>query len=137
MDTWDVGRDGEHKIRTIFEKNKIHYLQADMLAKINGKWHSIEIKHQDKFTPPPFFGHGLPRWQIDARLELQKDTGIVALLFVLDKATKEVFWQYMDRLMDGKRYQTTGSNPRVIFPIESFILLDKLEILPKEWSNNA
>ena len=128
--TWDVGFEGENKIRSIFEKNHIHYLQADMLAEINGKWHIIEVKHQDKFTPPPFYGHGLPRWQVDARLDLENKTGIIALLFIVDKETNIIYWQYMNKLMKGKFYQTNGTKPRIIFPIESYNILDS-EAFPK------
>ena len=83
-----------------------------------------EIKHQECFKKPPFDGHGLPKWQIDARLKFQEDTGIRALLFIVDKMTSVIYWQYMDELIKGKSYQTSGKNPRIIFPLESYNILE-------------
>ena len=133
MDNWEVGRAGEYAIRDLFIKNKISFMQADMLARINGKWAIIEVKHQDKYSPPPFWGHPKPKWQIEARLKLQSETGIIAILFILDKETDVIYWQYMSKLIEGKQYQTRGDKPRLIFPLESYNILDT-ESLPEEWS---
>ena len=91
---------------------------------VKGKWQIWEIKHQERFEKPPFDGHGLPKWQIDARLKFQDDTGIRALLFIVDKKTGIIYWQYMDELIKGKAYQTNGKSPRIIFPIESYNILE-------------
>jgi len=114
------GFEGEKIIRDFLESKKIHYFQIDLMAKVKDKWNIIEVKHQEAFEPPPFEGHGLPKWQIEARLNFQNETGIRALLFINDKKTKIIYWQYMDKLIKGQQFQTKGMKPRLIFPLESF-----------------
>jgi len=114
------GFKGEKIIRDFLESKKIHYFQIDLMAKVKDKWNIIEVKHQEAFEPPPFEGHGLPKWQIEARLNFQNETGIRALLFINDKKTKIIYWQYMDKLIKGQQFQTKGMKPRLIFPLESF-----------------
>ena len=118
------GLRGEKIIREFLKKKKIHFFQADVMAKIRDKWNIIEIKRQEAFEPPPFEGHGLPKWQIDARLEFQRELNIRAILFIVDKKTNIIYWQYMDELIKGKQYQTKGNNPRLIFPLTSYNILD-------------
>jgi hypothetical protein len=118
------GWNGESIIREYLTKKGIHHLQADLMVFIKGNWQIWEIKHQECFKKPPFDGHGLPKWQIDARLKFQEDTGIRALLFIVDKMTSVIYWQYMDELIKGKSYQTSGNNPRIIFPLESYNILE-------------
>lgn len=120
------GWKGEEKIRSLLVQKGIHHLQADLLVKNNGSWQIYEIKYQEHFESPPFDGHGLPRWQLNARLDFQKETGIRALLFVVDKKTDHIYWQYMDELIKGESYQTNGENPRIIFPLESYNILQKV-----------
>jgi len=120
-----VGLEGEKIIRDYLKNKNIHFFQADLMAKIKKQWIVIEIKHQEVFDPPPFKGHGLPKWQIDTRLEFQKETGIAALLFIVDKISKVIYWQYMDKLMKGKQFQTKGLKPRIIFPLESYNIMKK------------
>jgi len=124
MSRWDEGRKGESVIRDLLTKHRIHFMQADILAKPRGKWNIYEVKYQEIFTPPPFTGHGLPLWQIQARLKFQEDTGIRASLYVVDKATGIIYYQYMDELMNGESYQTNGNNPRIIFPIDNYKVQD-------------
>jgi len=118
------GWEGESIIRAYLSKRHILHLQADLMVFVKGKWQIWEIKHQERFEKPPFDGHGLPKWQIDARLKFQDDTGIRALLFIVDKKTGIIYWQYMDELIKGKAYQTNGKSPRIIFPIESYNILE-------------
>lgn len=114
---------GEKTIRDYLKSKRIHFFQVDLMARIKNKWHLIEVKHQEAFTPPPFKGHGLPKWQIDSRLDFQIEMDIRAMLFVIDKITNIIYWQYMDKLMDGEKYQTTGKKPRLIFPLTSYNIL--------------
>ena len=95
----------------------------DLMAKIENQWNLIEVKRQDIFEPPPFYGHGLPKWQIDARLKFQEETGIDAILYVIDKQTNIIYYQYMDLLLKGKQFQTNGLKPRIIFTLENFEIL--------------
>ena len=118
------GLKGERIIRDYFKKKNIKFFQIDLMAKIENKWHVIEVKRQEVFKPPPFYGHGLPKWQIDARLKFQEETGIYAILYVIDKESNIIYYQYMDLLLKGKQYQTTGLSPRIIFPLENFEILE-------------
>lgn len=117
------GLKGEKIIRNHFIKNNISFFQVDLMAKIENLWHVIEVKRQEIFEPPPFLGHGLPKWQIEARLKFQEETGIYAILYVVDKKTNIIYYQYMDLLLKGKQFETKGLNPRIIFPIENFEIL--------------
>jgi len=117
------GLKGEKIIRDYFKQNKINFFQVDLMAKIENQWNLIEVKRQDIFEPPPFYGHGLPKWQIDARLKFQEETGIDAILYVIDKQTNIIYYQYMDLLLKGKQFQTNGLKPRIIFTLENFEIL--------------
>ena len=117
------GFEGEKIIRDFLKVKKIHFFQVDLMAKIKDKWNVIEVKHQEAFEPPPFKGHGLPKWQIDARLKFQEETGIDAILYVIDKQTNIIYYQYMDLLLKGKQFQTNGLKPRIIFTLENFEIL--------------
>ncbi len=119
------GLKGEKVIRDYFIKNKINFFQVDLMANIDNQWHVIEVKRQEIFNPPPFYGHGLPKWQIEARLKFQEQTGIYAILYIVDKITGVIYFQYMDLLLKGKQFQTTGLNPRIIFPLENFEILEQ------------
>lgn len=123
LDNIIIGFDGENIIREFFKLKKIFYFQADMVAKIKYKWCLIEVKHQEMFNSPPFDGHGLPLWQIKARLQFQEEKDIRAMLFIIDKNTNIIYWQYMDVLMKGEKYQTNGKSPRIIFPIKNYNIL--------------
>jgi hypothetical protein len=117
------GLKGEKIIRDYFKNNNIKFFQIDLMAKIDNQWHTIEVKRQDPFEPPPFYGHGLPKWQIDMRLKFQEETGICAILYIVDKKSNIIYNQYMDLLLKGKQFQTTGAKPRIIFPLENFEIL--------------
>jgi len=117
------GFDGERNIRKILTENNIHYFQADLLFSYNDKWYLCEVKHQDIFVPPPFYGHGLPPWQVKARLKFQSIFGIRTILFVVDKESKKIYFQWLDVLDKGKRY-FSHTGKRVIYPIDNFLQLE-------------
>ncbi len=121
---FEIGFEGEKVIREYLTSKNIKYFQADILAKVKEKWYLIEVKKQEAFEPPPFKGHGLPAWQMEARLKFQEETGIRTMLFVIDKKTNVIYWQYMDILKAGKSTQTSGKYPRIIFPIDNYKVLN-------------
>jgi len=125
LQKYNEGLKGEKIIRDYFKNNNIKFFQIDLMAKIENEWHLIEVKRQEAFEPPPFYGHGLPKWQIDARLKFQEETGIYAILYIVDKNNNTIYYQYMDLLLKGKQFQTKGASPRIIFPIENFEILNK------------
>lgn len=115
---------GEKVVREfLIKKENCFFAQLDMIAKIEDLWYSIEVKHQEMFYAPPFNGHGLPVWQINTRLKLHKEKGIIPLFFVLDKRTKKLYYNSLIELEKGDSF-ITGVKKRVIYPIENFIRLN-------------
>ena len=117
------GMEGEKHCREYLKSKKHKFFQADLISICPaGKYYLWEVKHQARFKAPPFDGHGLPMWQVQARLKFYNDTGIRPILYVLDKETNEVFVQFIDVLFAGQRFSTRNKS-RVIFPIESFEII--------------
>ena len=121
----EEGLEGEKVIRDFLIKKGIQFFQADLIFKRNKKWYLGEVKHQEIFEPPPFYGHGLPLWQVETRLNFQEEKGIRVILFIVDKKTNIIYWQFMDILIKRKYFQTNGKSPRMIFPLESFKILKR------------
>ena len=122
---YKIGYQGEEIIRKFLASLEYPYMQADLLFKGKESWLLAEIKRQSSFKSPPFDGHGLPEWQIKKRLLFQKETGIRAIFFVVDKETEIIYYNYFDELYNDQkqRFNTNGKKPRVIFPLESFKIL--------------
>ena len=96
-------------------------MQVDWIFQKGGDYYLVEVKHQEIFQPPPFYGHGLPKWQIKARLEFYKRTGIRPILLVIEKPKKAVYAQYLDVLNNSNNFiDTKGSSPRRVFNIEEY-----------------
>ena len=122
-----VGFAGEDKVREWFKKKKIPFMQVDIMFKYRGKWCLGEVKAQEKYTkenPPypdgPFDGHGLPRWQIDRRIEFYKDTGVEPFLIVRDLEEDCLYIESLLILMQKEKFQTKGKSPRMIFKLDNF-----------------
>ncbi len=93
--------------------------QLDWIAKNkNGEWVIFEIKERELFNPPPFLGTGLDKRQIYLRDQLFKDLKLRTVLFVFEKNTKNVYYQYLDLLEAGTYFDT--KNEIRIYPIEKF-----------------
>jgi len=121
IDKIRIGFIGENIVRDIIKKKgNFRYTQIDMLGRHNGKWYTIEVKHQDMFTSPPFDGHGLPKYQIDMRMLLYEEKGIIPLFFVVDKKTQKVYYNSIIELEKGEKF-TTKNKGRVIYPLTNFI----------------
>jgi hypothetical protein len=121
------GIDGEQMLFKFLRKKGFSFFQPDAIGRKDGKEYVFECKHQARYTPPPFEGHGLPQWQVTARLEFQERSGVIAILVIFDKLTKEVFYQRFDKLIKGECYHTKGKEPRVIFPLTSFIKISSVD----------
>lgn len=112
---------GEEIIRELFKKHNIHHFQVDLIYRRDDKYYLAEIKYQEAFEPPPFRGHGLPRWQINARLQFYQKTGVEPYLFVVDKGERGlVYFRSLLALERGDHYDTRGKKPRRIYPIENY-----------------
>lgn len=130
MSILSEGRYGEMIGREWLKNHGYQVFQCDWIAENEtGQYFTIECKYQDKFLSPPFDGHGLPLWQIKARLKFQQRHGVRALLLIIDKTTHEIIWQYLDILEEGKHFDTQGDFPRRVYPLTSFISGGKVESL--------
>ncbi|NCU32225.1 MAG: hypothetical protein EOM23_04675 [Candidatus Moranbacteria bacterium] len=100
--------------------------QLDVIAKIKTNWYLFEVKHQEAFKAPPFDGHGLPPWQINFRMRIFKELGIIPILFVVDKQTKIIYYNSIIKLEEGEKF-VTKTGKRIIYPIENFKILKVLK----------
>jgi len=115
-----IGFNGEDTVRSWFINNKIPFMQVDIMFKHKDAWCLGEIKTQEKFTAPPFDGHGLPQWQIDRRIEFYKDTNIKPFLIVYDLEEKCLYIESLLKLIKMDSFKTKGKKPRTIFKLSSF-----------------
>jgi hypothetical protein len=115
-----IGLEGESQIRKMLSKKNIRFMQADLIFNYNNQYYCAEVKTQEKYLAPPFDGHGLPMWQITARIELFNKTGIVPYLFIRCLTDNLVYHQDLRELMQTEYYQTKGKSPRVIFNLSEF-----------------
>ena len=114
---------GEQLLFKLLKQKGFKIFQPDAIGFINGKYHLFECKHQEHYKSPPFDGHGLPKWQIEARLKFQRETGIIAILVVFEKPiekTNLVYYQSLEILEKGEKYPTRGNQPRIIYPLTNF-----------------
>ena len=127
-DILEAGQTGEKIIRQYLKSISVDAIfQADWIVKYEGEYRLIEAKHQEVFTPPPFYGHGLPKWQIDARLNFYHSTRIVPYLFVVEKSdyqSKEghaLIWHQSLIVLEISNYiDSRGNKPRRIYDIAGF-----------------
>ena len=122
------GIDGEQKLFAFLKKKGVTFFQADAIGVNKARYELYETNHQERYHPPPFEGHGLPCWQIKARLTFQEKTGIRCVLVIFDKETQEIFYQYLDNLEKGEHFDTKGDKPRRIYPLNSFVCEKSLGI---------
>jgi hypothetical protein len=115
---------GESIIREFLKKKKYPFMQVDVAFKFNNQWYLGEIKSQEKYLSPPFDGHGLPEWQINRRLEFQRETGVIAYLIVNDTQDNIIYAQRMDELMKTNYFKTKGAKPRIIFELKHFLIIE-------------
>ncbi len=125
-DNIKIGFAGEQKIReylmSLRKDHSVEFGQIDIVANIDNKWYSIEVKKQEAFEPPPFKGHGLPPWQIKFRISLFKERNIIPLLFIVDKKTDIIYYNSIIELEKGDKF-LTKTGKRIIYPIDSFKVL--------------
>ena len=114
------GIDGEKWLMEEFRKKGIKVFQPDAISLEKGAYVLNEVKHQEAYEPPPFRGHGLPIWQVQARLDFWRKTGVRARLIVKEKGTGDIYSQWLDVLESGARHDTHGKKPRRIYPLSSF-----------------
>ena len=121
MGVTEDGIKGEQKLFAFLKEKGVDFFQPDAIGLNKERYELYEVKHQARFKAPPFDGHGLPRWQIRARLSFQEKTGIRAVLVIFDKETQEIFYNYLDNLEKGEYLDTKGKNPRRIYKLDNFV----------------
>jgi len=120
MGITDEGIMGEKMLFMLLEEWGYKFFQPDSIGEKDGKFNVFEAKHQARFKKPPFDGHGLPLWQIRARLNFEQRTGIGTILVIFDSETGETFYQELKKLDEGEHFDTQGDKPRRIYPITNF-----------------
>ena len=102
-----------------FLKEKGYILQQlDWIGKKDNKWTIFEIKHRELFNPPPFFGTGLDKRQLNLRLQLLKEIGLRTYLLVFIKNSNDIYGQFVDILEKGN-FTDTKNDIRV-YDIKNF-----------------
>lgn len=121
-----VGFDGEWKALDIIKKvfdSKGAVMQVDWIFQsTKGEYYVVEVKHQEYYKAPPFDGHGLPKWQVDARLKFYETTGIRPILLIIEKPFKRVYTQFLDVLNEESNnyFDTKGASPRRVYKLDLF-----------------
>ena len=107
MSITGIGREGELLARSVLiDRFKVDGIfQADWLVEKNGKFYVVEVKHKEMFKAPPFDGHGLDVRQVKARMRFFRATGVRCMFLVIDM-TGRIFWQWLDVLERGKKFDT-------------------------------
>jgi hypothetical protein len=118
MKEQELGKEGEQQARVFLKNMGFEVQSPDWLARKNGEWICIEVKKKERFTAPPFDGHGLDTRQIYLRNQLLKEKGIRTYLMIFEVPTNLVFGEYLDILEAGKKIKTR--NEIVIYPLTSF-----------------
>ena len=116
------GKMAEQEARRYFQSKGYELFQVDwiVLNPDTGEYVLVEVKGQEHYKAPPFDGHGLPKWQIDARLAFEERTGIKAFLFIVDTGTGIIYGEWLRALEEGEHYDTKGEKPRRIYPLSNF-----------------
>ena len=114
------GIEGEQMLFKWIRERGYEFFQPDAISLQEGEYVIYEAKHQERYKPPPFEGHGLPKWQVMARLFFEIKTGIKTILIVFDKETNEIFYNYLSELEKREHIDTHGTKPRRIYKLSSF-----------------
>lgn len=112
MSITQIGREGEELARIVLKQLKIDNLfQADWIIEKDGKYYVVEVKHKERFTAPPFDGHGLDLRQVISRQKFYQQTGIRCLFLVFD-FSGAIYWAWLDEL-EKTEYHDTRNKIRV------------------------
>ena len=125
-----MGQHGQEMAKDMLKRlpHMDKFCQLDWLVRNkSGQWWLVEVKYQAHFTAPPFDGHGLPRWQVGARMQLWKEKGIRPLLWIFDYGSRTIYAQWLDILEAGRSHDTWGKKPRRVYPLESFEVLGEFD----------
>ena len=115
----DIGKEGERLARMVLiDRFKVDGIfQADWIVEKNDTYYVVEVKHKEMFKAPPFDGHGLDIRQVKSRMKFFRKFNIRCLFLVIDM-TGKVFWQWLDVLEQGRKFDTRKGVR--IYAIEGF-----------------
>ena len=120
------GIDGEQMLSRYLKSKGIHHLQGDAIALEDGKYILYEVKNKGGiFKPPPFYGHGLEVYQVKARMDFYKATGVRCKFIVFDNENKKILSQWLDILEAGEHFDTKHGIR--IYPVENFDIENALD----------
>lgn len=120
MGITEDGIKGEQKLFNFLKDKGFKFFQPDAIGFKNNVDYVFEAKHQERYTPPPFEGHGLPIWQVKARMDFQKRHNIKCILVIFEKKTNKVFYQSLEKLEETVSHDTKGSKPRRVYNLKYF-----------------
>lgn len=118
MKEFELGIEGERQARILLKKLGFEIQSPDWLATIDKEWICVEVKKKERFTPPPFEGHGLDKRQIYLRNHLLADKNIRTFLLIFEIGSEDIFGQFIDILEKGNKFET--KNGVMIYPLSSF-----------------
>jgi hypothetical protein len=120
------GMIGESAIRQWLVRERKKHAQIDLMCMWDDEWILMEIKHQERFINPD--GHGLPTWQLNARLMFYEKTRVVPWLYVVEPHDQSV--AYRASMVKLREIQNKGENKkdwlfsktkkRIIFMMHAF-----------------
>lgn len=121
MGIFEQGVEGELWLMDYLKSKEMVVIQSDCIGIKDNRCFLFEFKHQDRFTAPPYDGHGLPPYQVKKLIRFEELTGVPTYLMVKDKETGEVFMQTFKKLEEGEHFDTKGKRVRRIYPLKNFV----------------
>jgi hypothetical protein len=113
-----LGKTGEQMARIFLKSKGYSVFEIDWFAVKNNKIIQVEVKHKERFNPPPFYGHGMEIWKIKRRLDFEK-LGFTAMFMIFDITDGHIYCQYLKKLNEGNYFDTKKGIR--IYPIENFV----------------
>lgn len=126
---FEIGMEGEnvahYVIKDLFGVEGKNLTQLDKAFYYGEHLYIVEVKHQEIYKPPPFYGHGLPKHQIEFRLKMYEKNGARPIFMVIEKDKSDyfkgnIYFQYLDVLNKTDYFDTRGASPRRIYNIIHF-----------------
>jgi hypothetical protein len=120
MSITSQGMIGEQEARLFLKSKGYSLFEIDWIASKGGNDLQVEVKHKDKFEPPPFAGHGMEVWKVRRRLDFEHKYGIKAFLLVFD-TDKSVYGQFISKLEENIKDHFDTRNGIRVYKIDNFI----------------
>ena len=119
MGMTEQGIEGEQKLKRYLQSQDILFFQPDGIGLNKDTYTLYEVKMKSEpFKPPPFYGHGLEIYQIKARLEFYRKTGMRCRFIVFQSKDNVVCSAWLDELEKGEHFDT--KNGIRIYPVDNF-----------------